>query len=57
MTFADLAVACVLDSLGIVLPEMKNCMEEKAKPLSAHHAMVTALPKIKAHIETDKPTE
>ena len=56
MTWADLAVAGALDSLMIAMPVTKKCLEEKYKPLLAHHAMITALPKIKAHIDTRKQT-
>jgi len=56
VTWADLAVAGALDSLMIAMPVTKKCLEEKYKPLLAHHAMITALPKIKAHIDTRKQT-
>lgn len=49
VTYADLAVACALDSLCLNCPELGKCME-KFKDLCSHHAMVCALQNIKEHI-------
>ena len=60
MTFADLAVACILDHLMNIkvpeMPEVKRALEDKHKLLADHYAMVTSLPKIKSHISTRKDT-
>jgi len=49
LTYADLAVACVLDHLILSCPELAKCME-KERELCSHHSMVCALPNIKEHI-------
>merc|ERR1711974_184134 len=60
LTFADLAVACILDHLMNIkmpeMPEVKRALDDKHKLLADHYAMVTSLPKIKSHISTRKDT-
>ena len=50
LTYADLAVACLLDSLCLNIPnaDMTKCMQ-KYKELCCHHSMVCGLPAIKEH--------
>merc|ERR1712156_89142 len=50
LTYADLAVACTLDSLCLNCPnaDMTKCMQ-KYKELCCHHSMVCGLPAIKEH--------
>merc|ERR1712241_979895 len=50
LTYADLAVACTLDSLCLNFPnaDMTKCMQ-KYKELCCHHSMVCGLPAIKEH--------
>jgi len=56
LTFADIAVACILDHLSIIMPEVKKALENKYRLLVNHMDMVTSQPRIKSHISTRKQT-